>query len=95
LIGLIKKKIEERPRRWHEVLSETLWAYRVSKHVAIKVTLFEMVYGQEAILPVEINLMAYRVMRQDSLTAEEYKGAMMDEIDNLAESRLEALRELE
>jgi hypothetical protein len=31
LIGLIKKKIEEKPRRWHEVLSEALWAYRVSK----------------------------------------------------------------
>jgi hypothetical protein len=25
VIGLIKKKIEERPRRWHEVLSEALW----------------------------------------------------------------------
>jgi hypothetical protein len=31
LIGLIKKKIEEKPRRWHEVLSEALWAYRVCK----------------------------------------------------------------
>jgi transposase InsO family protein len=26
LINLIKKKIKENPRRWHEVLSETLWA---------------------------------------------------------------------
>jgi hypothetical protein len=95
LIGLIKKKIEEKPRRWHEVLSEALWAYRVSKHGAIKVTPFEMVYGQEDILPVEINLMAYMVMHQDSLTTEEYKGAMMDGIDDLAKSHLEALRELE
>jgi hypothetical protein len=37
------------------------------------VTPFEMMYGQEAVLPVEINLSAYRVMHQDSLTAEEYK----------------------
>jgi transposase InsO family protein len=29
LIKLIKKKIEENPRRWHEVLSETLWAHRI------------------------------------------------------------------
>jgi hypothetical protein len=62
---------------------------------AIKVTPFEMMYGQEAVLPVEINLSAYRVMHQDSLTAEEYKSAMMDGIDDLAESHLEALRELE
>jgi transposase len=45
LIRLIKKKIEENPRRLHEVLSEALWTYRVSKHGAIKVTPFELVYG--------------------------------------------------
>jgi transposase InsO family protein len=28
LFGLIKKKIEEKPRRWHEVLMEALWVYR-------------------------------------------------------------------
>jgi hypothetical protein len=27
LIKLVKKKIEENPRRWHEVLSEALCAY--------------------------------------------------------------------
>jgi IS30 family transposase len=47
LIGLIKKKIDERLRRWHEVLNEALWAYRVSKHGAVKVTPFQLVYGQE------------------------------------------------
>jgi hypothetical protein len=31
LIKLIKKKIEENPKRWHEVLSEAIWAYRISK----------------------------------------------------------------
>jgi hypothetical protein len=59
------------------------------------VTPFEMMYGQEAVLPVEINLSAYRVIHQDSLTTEEYRSAMMDGIDDLAESHLEALRELE
>jgi hypothetical protein len=45
LIGLIKKKIEEKPMRWHEVLMEALWVYQESKHGAIKMTLFELVYG--------------------------------------------------
>jgi hypothetical protein len=56
LIKLIKKKIEENPKRWQEVLSEALWAHRISKHSTTKVTPFELVYGQEAILPVEVNL---------------------------------------
>jgi hypothetical protein len=30
LINLIKRKIDEHPRHWHEVLSESLWAYRIS-----------------------------------------------------------------
>ena len=45
LIKLIKKKIEENPRRWHEVLSEALWAHRISRYGATKVTPFEIVYG--------------------------------------------------
>jgi IS30 family transposase len=49
IIKLIKKKIEDHPRMWHEVLSEALWAYRVSKHGAIQVTPFEVVFGQEVV----------------------------------------------
>jgi hypothetical protein len=56
LIKLIKKKIEENPKRWHEVLSEALWAHHISKHSATKLTPFELVYGEEAILPAEVNL---------------------------------------
>jgi hypothetical protein len=64
LIKLIKKKIEDNLRRWHEVLSEALWAHRITRHSATKVTLFERVYGQEVILPVEVNLTAYRLAKR-------------------------------
>jgi transposase InsO family protein len=56
LIKLIKKKVSEHPRRWHEVLFEALWAHWVSKHGATKVTPIELVYGQEIVLLIEINL---------------------------------------
>jgi hypothetical protein len=95
MISLIKKKIEEKPRRWHEVLHEALWAYRTAKHGAIKVTPFELVYGEEAMLPIEINLQLRRVKYQDVLSAKEYHNAMMDRIDEVHEGRLEALREIE
>jgi hypothetical protein len=95
LIKLIKRKIEERPRRWYEVLHEALWAYRVSQHGGIKVTLFELVYGQEVVLPVEINLQTGRVAYQDALSVVDYKDTMMDEIYDVAESWFKALREIE
>ena len=78
LIKLVKKKIEENPRRWHEVLSEALWAHRISRHGATKVTPFELVYGQEAILPVEVNLDTYRLAKQNDLSAVDYHDLMMD-----------------
>ena len=63
LIKLVKKKIEENLKRWYEVLSEALWAHRISRHGATKVTPFEFVYGQEVVLPVEVNLDAYKTKR--------------------------------
>jgi hypothetical protein len=50
------------------VLYEALWAYRVSQHGAIKVTPFELLYGHEAVLPVEISLQTVRVAYQDALS---------------------------
>jgi hypothetical protein len=92
LIKLIKKKIEDNPRRWHEVLSEALWAHRISRHGATKVTHFELVYGQEAILPVEVNPAAYRLAKQNELSAVDYHELMMDNIDEVTDKRLQALK---
>ena len=95
LIKLIKKKIEENPKRWHEVLSEALWAHRISRHGATKVTPFELVYGQEVVLPVEINLEAYRLTKQNDFSAVDYHDLMMNNIDEVSNKRLQALKEIE
>jgi hypothetical protein len=95
LIKLIKKKIEENPRMWHKVLSEALWAYRISRHGATKVTPFELVHGQEVVLPVEVNLDAYRLAKQNDLSAVVYHNLMMDNIDEVTDVRLKALMEIE
>jgi hypothetical protein len=78
LIKLIKKEIEDIRRRWHEVLSEALWAHLTSRHGATKITPFKLVCGQEAMLPVEINLQSCRVGKQETLSAEDYVEAMME-----------------
>jgi transposase InsO family protein len=61
LINIIKKRIKDNSRRWHEKLSEPLWVHRTSRHGATKVIPFELVYGQEALLPMEIGLQSLRV----------------------------------
>jgi hypothetical protein len=95
LIKLIKKKMEENPTRWHEVLSEALWVHRISRHNVIKVTHFELVYGQEVVLPVEVNLGAYRLAKQNDLDAIVYHNLMMDNNDEITDKRMKALKEIE
>ena len=76
-------------------LSEALWAHWISRHGATKVTPFELVYGQEAVLPVEVNLDAYRLTKQNDLSAVDYHDLMMDNIDEVTDKRLKALKEIE
>jgi hypothetical protein len=95
LIKHIKKKIEDNPRRWHEVLSEALCAHRISRYGATKVTTFKLVYGQEAVLPVELNLASYRLAKQNELSTVDYHDLMMDNIDEVTNKRLQALMEIE
>jgi hypothetical protein len=95
LIKIIKKRIKDNSRRWHEKLSEALWAHRTSRHIDTKVTPFELVYGQEAMLPVEVSLQNLRITGQDYLSAKEYSKLMMDKIDEALERRLKALEEIE
>jgi hypothetical protein len=86
LIKLTKKKIEENLRRWHEVLSKAQWALRTSQHGATKVTPFQLMYGQEAMLSMEINLKTCRVALQDTMSAEDYAKSMMERVDETLES---------
>jgi hypothetical protein len=54
-----------------------------------------LVYGQEAILPVEVNLDAYRLAKQNDLSAIVYHDLMMDNIDQVTDVRLKALKKIE
>ena len=72
-----------------------MWAHHIYRHGATKVTPFELVYGQEAVLPVEVNLDAYRLAKQNVLTAVDYYDLMMDNIDEVSDKRLQALKEIE
>jgi hypothetical protein len=92
---LIKKKIEENLKRWHEVLSKALWAHRISKHSTTKVTPFELIYRQEVILPVEVNLDALRIARQTKLSALDYHNLMLNRLDEASDERVKVLGEIE
>jgi hypothetical protein len=53
------------------------------------------VYGQEAVLPIEVNLGAYRLAKQNDIKVDTYYAFMMDNIDEVSDKRLEALKAIE
>jgi hypothetical protein len=53
------------------------------------------VYGQKVVLPVEVNLGAYRLAKQNDLDAMVYHNLMMDNIDEVTDKRMKALTEIE
>jgi hypothetical protein len=76
-------------------LSKALWAHRISKRSATKVTPFELAYGQETILLVEVNLNALRIAQQNVLSAVDYRNLMLDRLDKVSDERVKALGEVE
>jgi hypothetical protein len=94
LIKIIKKKINECPRKWHLILNETLWSYRTACHGSTKCSPYELVYGHEAMLPWEISLGSRRISQQDKLIANDYKNLMLDNLEDLNFNQLKALENI-
>jgi len=65
IIKLIKRKIEENPRRWHTLLNEALWSYRMACHGSTKVSPYQLVYGHDVVLPWEVKTGSRRLSIQD------------------------------
>jgi hypothetical protein len=61
----------------------------------MKVTPFALVYGQEAVLPIEVNLDALRIALQNELSTVDYHNLMLDKLDEVSDERVKALGEIE
>ena len=59
---IIAKQVVDRPKDWDKHLTVALWAYRTSFKVSMQFTPFHLVYGQEAILPIEVELSSLRLL---------------------------------
>jgi len=95
-LGKILKKTVHRHRRdWHGRLFEALWAYRVTVRTPTRATPYSLVYGCEAVLPLEIQLPSLRVALRNGLTQDEQIQLRFQELDSLEEERLHAVQDLE
>ncbi|KAM1875540.1 hypothetical protein FF1_042985 [Malus domestica] len=95
LVNIIKKMVIESPENWHEKLGNTLWAYRTSKSAGTGTTPYALTFGQDAVLPMEINVSSVRIQNQFGLHSEEYIEAMCQGIEDLDIARIEALNQIQ
>ncbi|CAN6721120.1 unnamed protein product [Malus baccata var. baccata] len=55
LVNIIKRMVMDSLEKWHEKLGNTLWAYKTSKRAGTGTTPYALTFGQDAVLPMEIN----------------------------------------
>ena len=89
-IKRILRKMVETSRDWSEKLPFSLWAYRTSSHTFIGATPYYLVYGMEAVLPVEIEMRSLRVAFEQQIFEIEWAQIHYDQLSHLDERRLRA-----
>ena len=93
--SLLKKVVSKTKRDWHERIEEALWAYRTTFRTPTQATPYSLVYGVEAVLPLECQILSLRIAIQEGLTGEENAKLRLQELEALDEKRLEAQQCLE
>ncbi|CAL2256246.1 unnamed protein product [Prunus armeniaca] len=71
LCNMLKKVIGRTKKDWHERINEALWAYRTTYWTPTQATPYSLVYGVEAVLPLESQIPSLRMAVQEGLTDEE------------------------
>ena len=80
----------ETSRDWSEKLPFALWAYRTSFRTSTGATPYSLVYGMEAVLPIEIEMGSLRVTLEQQISETKWAQSRFDQLSLLDERRLRA-----
>ena len=89
-IKRIQRKMIETSRDWSEKPPFALWAYRTSFRTSTGVTPYSLVYGMEAVFPIEIEMGSLRVALEQQISEAEWVQSPFDKLSLLDERRLRA-----
>jgi hypothetical protein len=76
---------------WHEMLPFALHGYRTSVRTSTGETPYSLVYGMEAVLPVEVEIPSLRVLLDVKLDEAEWIRTRFNELSLIEEKRLAAV----
>ena len=92
---ILKKTTTKHKKDWNDRMFEALWAYRVTLWTPTQSTPYSLVFGSEAVLPLEVEIPSLRVAIHDELTEDEQVRLRYEERNTLEGERLQALQSLE
>ena len=88
---IITKQVNNRPNDWDKHLTSALWAYRTSFRTSLGFTPFHLVYGKEAILPIEVQLASLRVLAREAQPSTTHLRNHILDLERLQLDREEAI----
>ncbi|XP_042415305.1 uncharacterized protein LOC122004494 [Zingiber officinale] len=91
IIRGLKVKLDHVGGNWVEELSSILWAYRTTPRESTGLTPFHLVYGNEAVVPIEIGVPSVRRTLYDEENSERW----LAELDLISETRDRTAAQLE
>ena len=84
-------KATETYRDWHEKLPFALHAYRTGVRTSTGTTPYSLVYGMEAVLPIEVEIPSLRVLKKVKLEEAEWVQARYEQLNLIEEKRMNAI----
>ncbi|GAU43336.1 hypothetical protein TSUD_398810 [Trifolium subterraneum] len=90
-IKKIVQKMVVTYKDWHEMLAFALHGYRTSVRTLTGAIPFFLVYGMEAVLPVEVEIPSMRVLMENELAEAEWCQNRYDQLNLIEEKRMVAL----
>ena len=84
-------KATETYKDWHEKLPFALHAYRTGVQTSTGTTPYSLVYGMEAVLPIEVEIPSLRVLREVELEEVEWVQAWYEQLNLIEEKRMKAI----
>ena len=88
----LKTILDKAKRTWVEQLPTILWAYRTTSRVSTGETPFNLVYGVEAVIPVEIGIGSFRA---ENFNEQANQEVLRENLDLIDETREHACMQLE
>jgi hypothetical protein len=92
-MNILKKVVEENKKSWDSKLKYAVWADRITIKTSIGKTPFELVYGLEAKLPMNLQIPILRFVQQYDTDAEAIQGRI-NQLIELDKTRRNALGQM-